>query len=75
MSSDFLISLLEDSIPALQPESRPHASGLEGLMFNSCRKEELVEASKEWITPETLEQRISMTLNNPSKLYEEPTAS
>lgn len=40
-----------------------------------CRKEELVEASKDWITPETLEQRISMALNNPTKLYEEPTAS
>ena len=36
-----------------------------------CRRAELLEESKHWITPETLEARKNEALDNPVELYAE----
>ena len=35
-----------------------------------CRRDELLEDSKDWITPETLDARIQHAIENPVELYE-----
>ena len=35
-----------------------------------CRRDELLEDSKDWITPETLDARIQYAIENPVELYE-----